>query len=230
MPTLCMNDVEAALHDLRHDVASYFHLLRQPYEALARREPGAAIQHPRDVATSRWTYPFRELAAGILRAGGEVWPLYRVDRRQRQIEDFDHDYHAGRYGGVPAGEWLTMLSEFERLVLEDVQAAQRALSSWRQLQLPVLSVEGEKEIWTPADAARHMGVGTPALRRSIREGRAGPWRREGSRWRIRREEFLKHFSENASESGVAAKPTRSEATSALEILNRRPTRRRAVRR
>lgn len=147
----------------------------------------------------------RLLAEQIEGSGRSAWALRQVEEREAQVSALLRDFGKGLYAGTSAFDWLAMLTKFREAVLTDVNTALQAPKTPARIRLsrPSVPKNGlEKEELSPQDVAPELGVDARTVRRRIQAGQLGPWRKDGRRWVISREAFLRYWDQLASDSDL----------------------------
>lgn len=217
-----------ALEHVLESTTVLFEALLEPYEALAETDPDATVGVPRDVPYLPRTSDLRAVAERVLRGGRNAWSLYQVAERENQIKSFMRDYRRGLYRSTRAGDWVSMMRNFRDAILGDVHTALQAPRGWDRLDLannvaPAESTAGD--LLTPRDVAPDLNLAERTVRRRIQDGKLGPWRKEGSRWVIGREEFMRYWAGQYLDADVPRPPgeqhTQAEVDERLEHVRLR---------
>ena len=64
----------------------------------------------------------------------------------------------------------------------------------------------QQDLLTPRDVAPELKMGERSIRRKIQEGTLGPWRKDGSRWVIGRDEFMRFWAARLLDSDMPRAP------------------------
>lgn len=196
-----------------------FDALLEPFEALAESHPDATIGAPVDVPYIARTSAVREATQQVTRGGRTAWSLFQVRERENQIKTFVRDYRRGLYRATTAARWVDMLRAFREAVLGDVNTALQAPRGWDRLDLANHVGEAETsdtDLLTPREVAPELGIGERTVRKRIQAGRLGPWRKQGARWVIGRDEFLRYWASVYLDSDVPRPPGDEHSQSELD--------------
>lgn len=225
-------EAPAAREALEHVLESttvLFEALLTPFEALADSSPDATIGAPVEVPYIPRTTDVRSVAETVKRGGRNGWSLYQVAERENQIKSFVRDYRQGLYRATRAADWVSMVRNFRDAILADVHTALQAPRGWDRLDLAndvPPGVESTAGLLTPRDVAPELKLAERTVRRRILEGKLGPWRKEGSRWVIGRDEFVRHWAGINLDADVPRPPalrhTEAELDERLEHVRLRP--------
>ena len=207
-----------ALEHVLESTNLLFDTLLEPFETLAETHPDAPIGAPIDAPYIPRTSAVREAAEQVTRGGRGGWSLYQVDERENQIKG-----SCGTTDGASTARprrrsgWTGSVA-FRDAVLADVNTALQAPRGWDRLDLSNRSARngksGGEDLLTPKDVAPELKLGERTVRRTILEGKLGPWRKEGSRWVIQRDAFWKYWSGQYLDSDVPQPPARSHTRGA----------------
>jgi len=188
--------VRDALGHVRESAELVFDAMLEPYAALAKADPSAVIGRPVRVPEFARSNAVRQVVDEATRHGKGAWALSQVEERQRQIVEFVADYRKGLYRETPTADWVGRVKQFRDAVRADLNTAMQAPKGWDRVNLlntDATKAPGfDKDILTSKDVAAELGLAERTVRRKIQEGKLGPWRKQGSRWVITRQEFL-HF-------------------------------------
>ena len=194
--------VREALEHVRECADLVFEALLSPYEALANADPSTPIGQPTRIPEYPYTSGVRAVVEEAAKNGKGAWSLHQVDERQKQISDLIHEYRSGRYAKTSAAEWVSKVRTFRDAVQADVNTAMQAPRGWDRLDLlNGGKTDGiQKNLLSPRDVAPELKLAERTVRRRILEGHLGPWRKQGSRWVISREEFLRFWADRLLET------------------------------
>jgi len=210
---------QEALEHVLESTTVLFEALLDPFEALAETHPDATIGAPIEVPYIPRTSNVRTAAEAVTRGGRNGWSLYQVAERENQVKTFVRDYRRGLYRTTPAAEWVSMLRNFRDAILGDVHTALQAPRGWDRLDLanhtaPSASVGGD--LLSPRDVAPELGLAERTVRRRIQDGKLGPWRKEGSRWVIGRDDFMRYWAGQFLDADVPRPPTERHTQAELD--------------
>lgn len=190
--------VREALERVRENAAVVFEALLTPYQSLADAEPGVALGAPVTIPDYERTSGVRRVVEEARRNGRGAWALQQVEERQIQVEDLVRDYRKGLFAETAAADWVGRVQRFRDAVHADLNTAMQAPRGWDRLELRSASGHGDgtsEELLTPKDVAPQLSMGERTVRRKIQEGKLGPWQKQGSRWVIPKEAFLRFWSD-----------------------------------
>lgn len=216
------NGIQDALDGVRDAMEVLLDALQEPYQTLARAEPDAVLGAPIPVPSYRSPVDVRRLAARVEENGRNAWALRQVEEREGQIRGLQRDYAKGLYSTMSVDQWLAMLTKFREAALGDVLTAMQAPRGWAQIDLMRRNNHAkpfDKDVLSPADVAPELGLAERAVRQRIAEGRLGPWKKEGGRWRITRTAFLQYWDRLAADSDLPHPPGAGEASSGGDPLD-----------
>lgn len=209
--------VREALEHVRESATLVFEALLTPYEALDDVEPDVVLGIPVDVPEYVRTSAMRAVTDQVTHGGRGAWALEQLGERERQIQEFVHNYRRGLYSQITAADWVAKVRRFRDAVLADINTALQAPRGWDRLDL---SGDGggkggalEKDFLTPKDVAPELGIGERSVRRRIQAGKLGPWSKQGSRWVISKDAFLRFWGDQLVDSDVP-RPLPSDRTDA----------------
>ncbi len=208
-----------ALVQVLESVGMLFDALLGPFDALAETSPDTSIGAPVEVPYIARTSVVREAAERATQGGRSGWSLYQVAERENQLKSFVRDYRKGLYRTTTAAGWVDMLRKFREAILADVQTALQAPRGWDRLDLANNHAKpdgGQADLLTPRDVAPELRLGERTVRRKIQEGKLGPWRKEGSRWVIGRDQFLRFWASRFLDSDVPRPPGAGDAEADLD--------------
>lgn len=223
MSDVVIKDVRASLDSVREAIGVLFDALIEPYETLAASDPDAVLGAPASSPIYMSPVSVRALAERIEQNGRSAWALGQVEERESQVRELLGDYRKGLYANTTAVEWLSMLGKFREAVMGDVNTAMQAPKSSAQIRLasPNSHPPGfDKDVLTPKDVAPQLGIDERTVRRRITDGHLGPWRKQGRKWVISRDAFLRYWDQLASDSDMPRPPGSSgEAADKLDHLH-----------
>lgn len=214
--------IQEALDSVHEAMDFLFEALREPYETLATAEPDAVLGSPVATVAYRTPVDLGRIAKRVEENGRNAWALKQVDERQGQIRGLLQDYEKGLYSTMSVSEWLAMLSKFREAALADVMTAKQAPKGWARINLAQRNNHEhplDKPVLSPKDIAPQLGLDERAVRRRIADGRLGPWKKEGGRWRISRTAFLQYWDRLASDSDQPHPPGAGEPSSGGDGLD-----------
>lgn len=217
-----------ALERVLDSASAVFEALLQPYEALADAEPDTPIGAPLPVPDFATTQAVREIIARVVGGGRPGWALEQVEERQREVHEFVAAYRRGDFRESSAANWVGEVREFRDAVLSDLHTAMQAPRGWARIDLgPVAAARhhaGGNDLLTPKDAARELRLPERTVRRRILQGDLGPWRKEGSRWVIARDAFLRHWGDRMLATDAPRPPAanHTEAEVGERLLRLKP--------
>lgn len=209
--------VRETLDRVRDSAEVVFESLLEPYEALARADPSAALGAPTDMPRFAPCDAVKQVVEEAARHGKGAWSLNQVEERQRQICDLLDEYKKGLYRETTVADWVLKVKRFRDAVWADLNTALQAPKGFDRVNLlgnDAAAVPGfDKELLTSKDVAAELKLGTRTVRRHIQEGKLGPWRKQGSKWVISREEFLRFWADRLlqSDSDVPRPPATNPA-------------------
>jgi excisionase family DNA binding protein len=195
----------AALARVLKEATGVFDALLAPYELPSRVPPGAPIGPPVKVPYKAGRSEVRAIADRKAREGLSSWYLHQVAEREAQLRKFVGDYRKGLYKRMPSADWLGMVERFRDAVLTDIHTAQQAPRGWDRRALGGTGKQpagSPQDLLTPGEIAPELGIGERSVRRRIQEGRLGPWRKEGTRWVIGRDEFMRYWAARLLDSDM----------------------------
>lgn len=211
--------VRDALEHVLESTQVLFDALIEPFEALADTHPDATIGAPVEVPYIPRTSAVREAADRVNRGRQGGWSLYQVAERESQLKTFVRDYRKGLYRSTSASRWVEMLRNFREAILGDVHTALQAPRGWDRLDLAnhVAPKGGDaNDLLTPREVAPELGIGERTVRRKIQDGQLGPWRKQGSRWVIGRDEFLRYWAGQYLDPDVPRPPGEEHSQAELD--------------
>lgn len=223
--------VREALEHVRESVAVVFEAMLEPYAALAHADPSAVLGRPVRIPEFVRVAGVRAVVEEAARHGKGAWALNQVEERQRQIAEFAADYRKGLYRDTSAADWVGKVKQFRDAVDADLNTAMQAPKGWDRVNLlkSAGKIPGfDKDVLTSKDVAAEFGMGERTVRRKIQEGKLGPWRKQGSRWVITRQEFLRFWADMLLESDsdvprpTVANHSAAEVEERLEHVKLRP--------
>ena len=190
------HELVKALEGVLESMNLAFEALLQPYERLAATDGNAVLGSPLRLPTYARSVALQTLSDKIEAGGRNAWALHQVETRENQLGAVMEDYQHGKYSTTSVGDWVAMVVRWRDGVLADVHTAMQAPRGWDRLHLGVaVPSKGQRDadLLTPKDVAAQLRLAERTVRRRVKDGKLGPWRKRGSRWVISRGAFHRYW-------------------------------------